>query len=84
MGAYWYLACDSLSRSATILAEDFQKVSTLVSNICAFRVELQLQFHFVFFVFSRVDDGWIHTHRRRCVTSDQLLWLPTIVRCGCV
>lgn len=26
MGAYWYLACDSLSRSATILAEDFQQV----------------------------------------------------------
>lgn len=26
MGAYWYLACDSLSRSATILADDFQQV----------------------------------------------------------
>lgn len=25
MGAYWYLACDSLSRSATILADDFQQ-----------------------------------------------------------
>lgn len=32
MGAYWYLACDSLSRSATILAEDFQKV-LFVANI---------------------------------------------------
>lgn len=25
MGAYWYLACDSLSRSASILADDFQQ-----------------------------------------------------------
>ena len=27
MGAYWYLACQSISRSATILADDFQKVT---------------------------------------------------------
>lgn len=26
MGAYWYLSCDTLSTTATILAEDFQKV----------------------------------------------------------
>lgn len=26
MGAYWYLACESLSKTAAILAEDFQKV----------------------------------------------------------
>lgn len=25
MGAYWYLACETLSTTATILAEDFQK-----------------------------------------------------------
>lgn len=29
MGAYWYLACDSLTRSATILADDFQKVTII-------------------------------------------------------
>lgn len=32
MGAYWYLACDSLSRTANILAEDFQMVS-LIANL---------------------------------------------------
>jgi gustatory receptor len=26
MGAYWYLACESLSCTAMVLAEDFQKV----------------------------------------------------------
>lgn len=30
MGAYWYLACDSLSRSATILADDFQQVTSFM------------------------------------------------------
>lgn len=32
MGAYWYLACESLSHSATILAEDFQRVNYACTN----------------------------------------------------
>lgn len=37
MGAYWYLACDSLSRSATILADDFQQVIKIY-QYCFFEV----------------------------------------------
>lgn len=32
MGAYWYFCCESLSQSALILAEDFQKVSLALLN----------------------------------------------------
>lgn len=32
VGAYWYLACETLSESATILADDFQRVSFLTLN----------------------------------------------------
>jgi gustatory receptor len=28
MGAYWYLVCESLSETAAVLAEDFQRVNT--------------------------------------------------------
>lgn len=32
MGAYWYMCCETLSQSALILAEDFQKVKNEISQ----------------------------------------------------
>lgn len=51
MGAYWYLACQVLSSTAKVLAEDFQKVVN-----CVFDILIQVYFYFT--------DS--QTHRPRC------------------